>query len=322
MAVLELTSPGTSIAAYDSICTFYPDIVYNDRPDGKGVLDLYMPDTQDVNEPWVLMIHGGSFISGNKDFMQGPIYQSVVTDLLNSGVAVVSMNYTLTETPQDDEGITRAMSSILKGILTIKTYAADLDLAPENVVYFGVSAGGYASQIYSMAEFGDQLGLGLWETSSLPRAAVSFKPNLTMDMFKLEEYGLWGAGNDIEDVLAVSDFSDNCPAWFGVASAPTTRAQLNTEGARRIMEENCPFKLGLWSSSMKPLYMVSGNKYQDPIDLESLIHNAYNPEEIKAIYDDNSVECWIWGTDAINPVPSTPGRPVLETWIKDKLITV
>lgn len=62
------------------------DLTYG--PDGRHKLDLYLPEGRDPNTPFIILIHGGAWVSGNKSDMR-----LLQDSLLGRGIASASINY-------------------------------------------------------------------------------------------------------------------------------------------------------------------------------------------------------------------------------------
>jgi acetyl esterase/lipase len=299
---------------FQNAIDFYEDVVY-DSSHPKGVLDLYRPANATGDTPCLLFIHGGSFISGDKDAVRRSAYVDTIKTCMQNGISVISMNYELAITPYDPKGLIRPMESARDGIAHIKKSANILQIDPDNMIFMGSSAGGFISQWLSMKEFGLIEGDPLLDVSLMPKAAVSFKPNLTMNLFRIEELGLLG-DQTIDDVLKDEKFRENCSAWYGLPEFPNNRADLSVFPALQIMWKLDPIAQEMFTDKAKPLYLISTNSLEEPDVIEEYIHNPFNIQEIIDRYTNAGAEVYAWGLHPTNPTPNYPAnRPNFYEWI-------
>jgi len=327
--MIVLPAPSSPPAFLTSTQTFFGNVKFYQDVDRDYFLDYYVPQgTRPVGGwPCVIAIHGGSFINGDKDFINSAVYNDIFNSLLDDGIAVISIQYKLLDAVYDAIGIPKCISSAFKNILQIKSNASIFEIDKTKMAYFGVSAGGYISQLLSMKEFANKgASKGLFTESNLPVCTMSYLPNVTLDVFEQQALGLWANGVTINDLLdANATFKANCKRWFSIMGDVDTVEDLNNTKSRRIMNQISMLSRRLYLPSNKPLYLIHDKEYikGDGSDIEKLVHPAYALEEIKTRYDSNGVECWVFGVNALaandNPVPSTPGISMPDAWMKDKL---
>ncbi len=70
---------------------FYKDVRYG--PYGRNVLDFWQLDNAASPTPVIVFIHGGGFISGDKDGINNPL--TTIDSILAAGISVASINYRL-----------------------------------------------------------------------------------------------------------------------------------------------------------------------------------------------------------------------------------
>ncbi len=117
----------------------------------RNLFDIYLPDC-DAPTPLVLYIHGGGFTGGNKS--SGHSNEAQIRTLLQSCVAFATINYTLLKVPSAAEGtssiaaqggVLPSLQDTARALQFMRYHFASLNLDPENVAAFGVSAGAGAS---------------------------------------------------------------------------------------------------------------------------------------------------------------------------------
>jgi acetyl esterase/lipase len=309
---------------------FFENVQYGTG--SRDQLDLYRAKSATGQTPCLVFIHGGSFVSGDKDAIRRPAFQSFLKSMLEANITVISINYELTQVPFDPEGILRAMRGMAKGLIAIKKSGTILNIDVENMIYMGSSAGGFASQWFSMKDFGIGSGVDL-----TPKAAISFKPNLTMNLFRIEELGLMGEDRGINDALMDQRFKERCISWFALEEPeniaaindqapsadnlwPYDRSHLNQEQAIKIMWSLDPVANEMFTADAKPLLLISDNALEEPDEIEEYIHNPFNVQEIIDRYVQAGAPIFAIGLDAENPTPNFPedNPPELVAWAIDQ----
>ncbi len=112
------------------------DIVFA-KPNGEPLkLDAYLIPGKDVH-PAVIYIHGGGFVTGDKEHISTGFGE--IRDLiLANGISVISANYRLA--PQHP--YPAATNDIQQAIAFIKQHAGELRIDPDRLALMGDSAGG------------------------------------------------------------------------------------------------------------------------------------------------------------------------------------
>lgn len=155
------------------------DIVYGENIDYQGnvtelELDVYQPigDTE-AARPLIIMVHGGSFISGSKD---GPDVTSLAADFSKMGYVVASINYRLGITIGLDLEAS-ATESVIRGFhdgkAAVRYFRKDVaengntyDINPDEIYMVGVSAGGFIS--LHVAYMDEVSEIPSWADTTLP----------------------------------------------------------------------------------------------------------------------------------------------------------
>lgn len=109
----------------------------------RNSLDIYLPERRDANTAVILLVHGGSWLGGDK---------SAFTDLAkywrDKGYAAATMNYRLTSTPENNIHPAQ-VNDIAKAIGFIGSKAAEWKISSDKFALQGVSAGGHLSLLYT-----------------------------------------------------------------------------------------------------------------------------------------------------------------------------
>lgn len=113
----------------------HESLVYATRDDGGPLrLDLYGGREASSPRPLVLIIHGGSWRSGDRTQLP-----SMAKRLAHAGYAVASMDYRLAPT----HPFPAAFDDVRSAVDYLREHAAELSIDPERVVLYGRSAGGH-----------------------------------------------------------------------------------------------------------------------------------------------------------------------------------
>lgn len=146
---------------------------------GQGLhLDLYLPASGAAPYPLVIHLHGGGWFSGDKYPLDDP-----VLELLNTGVAIASVQYRLTGNHWDhgDNLTFPAQIHDIKGATRwLRANAAAYNLDPTRFGVWGSSAGGHLAALLGtsggVAELEGTIGGNLEHSSRVQVAANYFGP--------------------------------------------------------------------------------------------------------------------------------------------------
>ncbi len=142
---------------------YYLDLKYGDGEREK--LDLYLPfDLEEKEEcGLVLYIHGGAWISGDKEVYHSEIEKRVK----NGSYAYATMNYHYID---DDHDVFFIMNEIFMALDKIKKTATDDGINITKVILTGASAGAHLSLLYAYGYF----GFSPFYSPITPTAVISF----------------------------------------------------------------------------------------------------------------------------------------------------
>lgn len=104
-------------------------------------LDLYMPENDtETNRPLVIGVHGGAFITGDKEAANWP---EVCKALAKRGYVAASVNYRLGRNAGEEyEPAWRAQQDVRAAIRFARSNAGNIKINPNKVFIMGSSAGG------------------------------------------------------------------------------------------------------------------------------------------------------------------------------------
>lgn len=118
----------------------YENIVYGDHE--RQTLNLYLPRERTGTVGLILMIHGGSWVAGDKDVYSKDLDKWCKT--LGYATASINYHYATVESGCDD-----IMQDISLSLQKIKDFALEKDINIEKAMLTGGSAGGHLALLYS-----------------------------------------------------------------------------------------------------------------------------------------------------------------------------
>ncbi len=109
--------------------------------DTRNVMDVYLPENRTDKTPFVLLIHGGGWIAGDKSY-----FSFLQDNLLNKGIASASINYRyISENIHYNE----LMSDINNAIHYIQQNALSWNIRNKGFIIGGHSAGAHMALLYA-----------------------------------------------------------------------------------------------------------------------------------------------------------------------------
>ena len=128
---------------------FVADLSYDDHE--RARFDLMLPKS---SEPTglLLYIHGGGFVNGDKERVLGDYNLENIRALLQKGVAVASMNYSLLNPEAEDVGVIKCLLDAKRALQYIRANAAAFNVDKSRIVMSGGSAGAGASLWVAMQD--------------------------------------------------------------------------------------------------------------------------------------------------------------------------
>lgn len=142
---LALTYTESPIDLPGITAKYSTDVRYGDAE--RNLFDIYLPES-DEPTPLVIFMHGGAWIQGDKsdvsegDFL-GALKARDIRAFLQAGIAVASVNYSFIdiEEPFDDDGLIKPFMDSARALQFMRYHHQSLNLDPEQVASYGVSAG-------------------------------------------------------------------------------------------------------------------------------------------------------------------------------------
>jgi len=128
---------------------FVADLPYDDHE--RARFDLMLPKS---SEPTglLLYIHGGGFVNGDKERVLGEYNLENIRALLQKGVTVASMNYSLLNPAGEDVGVIKCLLDAKRALQHIRANAAAYNVDKNRIVMSGGSAGAGASLWVAMQD--------------------------------------------------------------------------------------------------------------------------------------------------------------------------
>jgi acetyl esterase/lipase len=143
------------------------DLVYSSAAGQELKLDLELPESSSRSTPLVLMIHGGSWSSGNRWDFTSP-------ELVENGFAVATVDYRLAPDFQFPSNI----QDVKAAVRFLRAHAADYQLDKNRFGAWGSSAGGHLVALLALAgpAAGWDVGDNLDQSSAVQAVVDWFGP--------------------------------------------------------------------------------------------------------------------------------------------------
>jgi len=141
---LELTYSYSPIPLGNIEAKFSENISYG--PESRNTFDIFLPDS-DRPTPLVIYIHGGGFISGNKEIVYEPMWSGSwdfpeeIRTLLKNDIAFATINYRLLEFKDDPDGVLKSLNDNKRSLQFIKNNSEAFNIDKNNIILTGSSAG-------------------------------------------------------------------------------------------------------------------------------------------------------------------------------------
>lgn len=291
--LLELQFSNPPITLQGVEASFAANIAY-DQYDAT-TFDIFLPAS---NTPTglVIFIHGGGFTGGDKGFIYNDNYSAEINELLNSGVAVATINYRVIE-PGDTEGVLKSLNDSKRALQYIRYIHNELNIDKEKIVLFGSSAG--ASTALWLAANDDLRDLNntdvvLQESTRVKGIAL----NATQSSLDIETRWLADVfgefGTTLDDII--QQYGEQIIYnFYGVNSLEAYETP-EIEVYRQKVD-----MLSLLSSDDPEIWITNtGGHNNEPMTTSSFNHHPFHAREIKEFADAVGV-----------PNVTTYGNPIL-----------
>ncbi len=146
MTIVTVFGSLFGIGSYRTDYKVFSDVVYSDASE-RNVLDLYIPQAayERAENGFILFIHGGSWVSGNKEDKA-----VVCIEAAAKGYIAATMSYTLCSgKAADTYSVDTVLDEISLAILKVKEFAAEQGIKITKVAPSGYSAGAHLAMLYS-----------------------------------------------------------------------------------------------------------------------------------------------------------------------------
>ena len=117
---------------------------FADRGDHVLKMDVFRPAGSVPPTPAVILVHGGFWLFGDPSGMD-----DWAADLAGQGYAAMSVDYRLL---QEGGAYPEAVKDVLAAVGHVRRHAGELNVDPERIALFGVSAGAHLALLAGMAE--------------------------------------------------------------------------------------------------------------------------------------------------------------------------
>lgn len=124
---------------------FVENISYGPYTENK--FDVFLPKSSKPT-PMVIYIHGGGFISGDKETPYTIMWNGnwdfpgEIRTLLDNKIAFASINYRLIDKERDEDGVLKSLEDSQRALQYIRSISKKLNIDKANILLAGSSAGG------------------------------------------------------------------------------------------------------------------------------------------------------------------------------------
>ncbi len=294
---LGLTPATTAPAGLGEDVEFYQDVRCGDAE--RNVIDVAVPAEPDEQDqqgegadaagedpsiPLVIHLHGGGFTAGDKSGLWEDDEVGVARELLDRGVAVASMNYTLLA-EVDPDGVRTPLLDAARCLQFVRYHGpATFGIDPELVALRGGSAG--AGTSLWLATHDDLADPGaddpVLRQSTKPLAVVAHETQATYDLVRwstdvFTEYDELFGGKNLIELAQAFGLSQRLLSFYGI----TDPALLESE---EILEYRADVDvLGLMDAEDPPAW-IANTREEDavPVSVGLLFHHADHARALQA----------------------------------------
>ena len=313
---LDLTFSAPPVELTNVTADFAANVAYGEAE--RNQFDIFIPDCEDPT-PLVIFIHGGGFIDGDKS----SAYENFSDDIhafLQNCVAYATINYSLLEIPEDEAdlpaaadqgGILTSLQDTARALQFMRYHYQSLNLDPENVALYGVSAGAGSSLWLGthddMAE--PENGDPILRESTRIKAVGALHTQATYDLLDWEDI-LLPITEPFADVLGGTDLPTLAAAvgasnYLLTAFAVTSIEDLYSADMEEYRAEMD--MLELMDSGDAPIYTENFEVSFDDL-LNVLLHHALHALEIKERADEVGLASVAYSGDPTYPLEDPSGE--------------
>lgn len=175
LLALSINSVNAQVVSDQQNNNAFANIVYKTTSSGNPIdLDIYLPANSGLSKhPVVIIIHGGSWIEGDKSLEDVYYMQRLKSELHKNGFAVISINYSLVN---KDVHLPTPIEDCKDAVRWARAHADEYNLDTANIGLWGGSAGGHLALMSAYTS--DDTFVGDKELS-----IHSAKVNFVIDLF-------------------------------------------------------------------------------------------------------------------------------------------
>lgn len=139
---IEAEAPQSFILPEKTI--FSENIAYKTNNTGSPVyLDMYLPKKTSAKKfPVLVYVHGGGWVKGDKTVRADSYIENLIAKLIEKQYAVISIDYTLVNA---NTHFPTPVQDTKDAVRWIRKNAGKYNFDPDNIGFFGTSAGGHLS---------------------------------------------------------------------------------------------------------------------------------------------------------------------------------
>ena len=256
-------------------------------PDVRNVFDVALPpqaaDPLAGPIPFVVYLHGGGFTGGDKSSFWSFSSSSDQVAVLQSGVALVSMNYRLLQSV-DPDGVIKPMTDVARCLQFVRYHAENsFDIDPAQLVLLGGSAGaGTALWLNTHDDLADpDSDDPIARESTRPLAVAIRETQATYDLVRwtddvFADYAAAFGGATVVQLAAQLGQQQRLLSFFGITNA----ADIDTPPI--VAYRQNVDMLGLMDIGDGPIWVANTNlAIVTPTNTDLLFHHAYHAREIE-----------------------------------------
>ncbi len=182
------------------------NVIYG--PHARNKMDVYLPANRSAETPFVVLMHGGAWMAGNKEDMKG--FQDL---LLQRGIGSVSLSYRYASASVHYEEL---MEDVHKAVTMCSANAAAWGIRSRNYIISGASAGAHMALLYGYKYDQQQLVSGIISLSG---------PTDLTDLTMLNYAGSVGLGPAILNMTGATYIPNQPLAPQFAAASPVRHAK-------------------------------------------------------------------------------------------------
>jgi hypothetical protein len=270
---------------------FAENIAYDEAHE-RNVLDIFVR-TSETPTPLVLFIHSGGFRQGGKE--EAYRFQAELESVLQANIAFATINYRFLQ--HTDEGVRTSLYDTRRALQFLRLHAEELNIDPNRIGAFGVSAGGGAAMwLGTQDDMADSKSMDLIERQSTrPQAIVALGVQASYNLLQWEEIF---KEFDFELISGSEEQLAALFSFYGISSLEELDSP-ELEAYRAEVD-----MLNLMSADDVPFYAMNIGPITEPKDDGELYHHPFHVRALKE------------AADAVG-VPNQVYAPTLGIWAKE-----